>query len=62
VTQNLAARAVIIFISYLNHDAEALTVTADKMAHKGFTYLFLEPEKSRVTHGRDIENSLAGKR
>jgi hypothetical protein len=56
VTQHLSSRAVLIFISYLNHDAEALMVTADKMAHKGFTYLFMEPEGNKIARVKCITN------
>ena len=48
-TKRLPPPAVIILVSKLNHDAEALSITSEKLSRLGFTTLPLEAAKQRGT-------------
>ncbi len=45
VTEHIPPPAIIVLVSQLNHDAEALLVTGEKLTRKGFTTLNIEAAK-----------------
>jgi len=45
VTEHIPPPAIIVLVSQLNHDTEALLVTGEKLARRGFTTLNLEAAK-----------------
>ncbi len=49
VTKRTPPPAVIVIVSQLNHDTEALAVTLDKMSRRGFTPIPIETAKQQLT-------------
>jgi len=45
VTEHIPSPAIIVLVSQLNHDAEALLVTGEKLTRRGFTTLNIEATK-----------------
>jgi len=45
ISEQVKPPAVILLLSQLNHDAEALLVAADKLSRRGFTVLHIEEGK-----------------
>lgn len=44
-TRHVSPPAIIVLVSQLNHDAEALLVTREKLAKRGFTPISVEAAK-----------------
>ena len=45
LTKRISPPAIIVLVSQLNHDAEALMVTTEKLSNKGFTTIPIEGER-----------------
>ncbi|GAJ18510.1 unnamed protein product, partial [marine sediment metagenome] len=45
VTEHILPPAIMVLVSQLNHDAEALLVTGEKLTRRGFTTLNIEAAK-----------------
>ncbi len=48
-TRHVPPPAIIVLVSQLNHDAEALLVTSEKLSKRGFTTISVEAAKSNYS-------------
>lgn len=48
VTEHTPPPAIIVLVSQLNHDAEALMVTTEKLSKRGFTTIPMEAAKLKT--------------